>query len=196
MRKIPRQERSRALVQSLIEAATLTIADEGLEAATTIRIAERAGVSVGSLYQYFDKKEDIYAAVLESVTQQLELLIDEGMKDIEGLTTPQFVRKMLDKVWDWLEENDGLYLRVIRYWSHLDGMGFISQLENKMILAIALFLTHSPLEKPVRNLQSKIYLFTNMSIFTVIRYISHPPANIHREELLDGIAEISEQLLG
>ncbi|MGM4886328.1 TetR/AcrR family transcriptional regulator [Tardiphaga sp. 11_C7_N12_6] len=62
-RKIPRQARSLATVEVILDAAGLVLVDEGYEQATTNRIAERAGVSIGSLYQYFPNRESVVASV-------------------------------------------------------------------------------------------------------------------------------------
>lgn len=64
-RKRPRQERSRALVEAILDAAARLLVRDGYEGTTTNRIAEIAGVSVGSLYQYFPNKESIVRALLE-----------------------------------------------------------------------------------------------------------------------------------
>ena len=58
-RKQPRQTRSAGLVATILEAATLVLAEEGATRFTTARVAEKAGVSVGSLYQYFPNKAAI-----------------------------------------------------------------------------------------------------------------------------------------
>ncbi len=58
-RKAPRQERSEALVSSILKAAVRVLETEGATRFTTIRVAEKAGVSVGSLYQYFPNKAAI-----------------------------------------------------------------------------------------------------------------------------------------
>jgi AcrR family transcriptional regulator len=60
-RKTPRQERSRATVEALLEATTDILIREGYAKLTTNRIAERAGVNIASLYQYFPGKEAIVA---------------------------------------------------------------------------------------------------------------------------------------
>src|SRR5450755_1125203 len=58
-RKRPLQERSAQLVADILEAAVRVLAREGAPRFTTARVAEEAGVSVGSLYQYFPNKEAI-----------------------------------------------------------------------------------------------------------------------------------------
>src|SRR5262245_6804879 len=60
-RKAPRQERSRATVEALLEATTDILVREGYAKLTTNRIAERAGVNIASLYQYFPGKDAIVA---------------------------------------------------------------------------------------------------------------------------------------
>ncbi len=64
VRKIPRQKRSRRMVEAIMEAAARILEDER-QPFTTNHIAERAGVSIGSLYQYFPGVESIMAALIE-----------------------------------------------------------------------------------------------------------------------------------
>lgn len=62
-RKRPRQARAHATVEAILEATSQVLVDQGYARLTTTRVAERAGVSVGSLYQYFDDKADLVRAV-------------------------------------------------------------------------------------------------------------------------------------
>src|SRR5690242_12832490 len=59
LRKDPKQARSNLLVEAVLDAAVQVLAREGAQRFTTARVAERAGVSVGSLYQYFPNKAAI-----------------------------------------------------------------------------------------------------------------------------------------
>ena len=70
-RKEASQERSRATVDALVEATARILVREGFDKASTNRIAEVAGVSVGSLYQYFPCKEALVAAVIERHRQEI-----------------------------------------------------------------------------------------------------------------------------
>jgi AcrR family transcriptional regulator len=63
LRNAPRQARSRATLQRVLNAAEKVLADEGASALTTTRIAEVARVAVGSVYRLFDDKEAIVDAV-------------------------------------------------------------------------------------------------------------------------------------
>jgi AcrR family transcriptional regulator len=64
-RKMPRQARARATVDAILMAAAHLLRTEGRDRATTNWIAERAGVSIGSLFQYFPNKEAIWARLRE-----------------------------------------------------------------------------------------------------------------------------------
>lgn len=64
-RRTPRQPRSEATVEAILEATFQLLERGGVEALTTNHIAERAGVSVGTLYQYFEGKQAILAALAQ-----------------------------------------------------------------------------------------------------------------------------------
>jgi AcrR family transcriptional regulator len=63
-RKLPKQSRSGATFEAVLEAAAQIFERRGYAAGTTNRIAERAGVSIGSLYQYFPNKDAILVALV------------------------------------------------------------------------------------------------------------------------------------
>ena len=73
-RKLASQERSRFTVDALLEATARILVKEGYDRASTNRIAELAGVSIGSLYQYFPSKEALVAAVIDRHTEQVSRL--------------------------------------------------------------------------------------------------------------------------
>ena len=64
-RKKPIQSRSKVTVDALLEATTHILLKDGVEALTTNHVSERAGVSIGSLYQYFPNKASLIAALIE-----------------------------------------------------------------------------------------------------------------------------------
>ena len=64
-RKVPKQERSRALVDAIVEATARVLVARGYEAFNVAEVAEVAGVGIGSLYQYFPHKEALVVGLLE-----------------------------------------------------------------------------------------------------------------------------------
>jgi AcrR family transcriptional regulator len=115
-RRIPRQERSRATRDAIIEAAARIFAEVGLERATTARIAEVAGVSPGSMYQYFPNKESLITGIFEREVEEqngkfLELVQKLGTDDVPALiralvewaiddilSKPKLARVLIDEV--------------------------------------------------------------------------------------------------
>ena len=67
-----KQERSRQTIRTILNAAVQVLIDEGFERATTNRIANRAGYSVGTLYQYFKNKDDIYREIIDQEILKLK----------------------------------------------------------------------------------------------------------------------------
>ena len=90
-RKAPSQQRSRQMVDKILQAARQLLIDDGVEALTTSRIAKLAAISVGSLYQYFPNKlailSELYSRWLEEVRLGLQQMaapvqtIDDGEKE-------------------------------------------------------------------------------------------------------------------
>ncbi|NLS20799.1 TetR/AcrR family transcriptional regulator [Rhizobium sp. P40RR-XXII] len=70
-RKTPKQARSLATVEAIVEAAARILEERGHEAFSTNAVAEKAGVSVGSLYQYFPRKDALIGALILRETSRL-----------------------------------------------------------------------------------------------------------------------------
>jgi AcrR family transcriptional regulator len=94
-RKYASQDRSRATVDVLIEATARILRREGFDRASTNRIAEEAGVSVGSLYQYFPSKEALVAAVIDRHHQQLMQVVRGSLAEVAAQPIEQAVRKLV-----------------------------------------------------------------------------------------------------
>jgi AcrR family transcriptional regulator len=82
-RKQPKQARSAELVATILEAAVQVLAKQGAQRFTTARVAERAGVSVGSLYQYFPNKAAILFALQSDEWRQTTGLLRGILADAE-----------------------------------------------------------------------------------------------------------------
>ncbi|MBL0607647.1 TetR family transcriptional regulator [Aeromonas caviae] len=82
-RKQPQQARSTELVAAILEAATQVLAQEGATRFTTARVAEKAGVSVGSVYQYFPNKAAILFRLQTDEWMQTTRMLREILEDAE-----------------------------------------------------------------------------------------------------------------
>ena len=91
-RKQPVQGRSRVTVDAILEAAARLFVRDGYPNTTTNRIAELAGVSVGSLYEYFPNKASILLALLERQVEYMLNLMRERLAAVRGAPLDTVVR--------------------------------------------------------------------------------------------------------
>jgi AcrR family transcriptional regulator len=95
-RRTPVQDRSAATVQAIVEAAAQVFERHGYAAGTTNRIAERAGVSIGSLYQYFPNKDAILVALIERHIEEGEDVLAPLLTELDERPPP--VREALERI--------------------------------------------------------------------------------------------------
>lgn len=96
MRKEPRQARSRATVEAIVQAGARILSDEGWAGFTTNRIAEVAGVSIGSLYQYFPDKLSLVDAIRHRHLDDSMAVMREVRAD--GIPPAQFAEQLVRAV--------------------------------------------------------------------------------------------------
>jgi AcrR family transcriptional regulator len=94
-RRKPRQQRSRQTVDAVLEAVQLVAKRHGTQAITTNRIAETAGVSVGSLYQYFPDKRAIFTAVHDRHVEEVRRVIEQTTTDCASAPLEEFARELV-----------------------------------------------------------------------------------------------------
>ena len=78
-RKLPQQDRSKVTVEAILTATAHILTENGYDNASTNRIAERAGVSIGSLYQYFPNKEAIMTALRERHVNEMTEIVESAL---------------------------------------------------------------------------------------------------------------------
>jgi len=79
LRKLPTQARSRTRVADILKAAATLLGEVGYDGLSTNLVAERAQVPVGSIYQFFDGKDDIVAALVEQFQDRIQGLVSERL---------------------------------------------------------------------------------------------------------------------
>jgi AcrR family transcriptional regulator len=102
LRRRPRQRRSREIVRAIVEAGLRVLEERGPQAITTNHIAERAGVSIGSLYRYFPNKEAILAAIYEerAAREASDAASGDWVGELAGLPLEQIVRQIVGHQFD------------------------------------------------------------------------------------------------
>jgi AcrR family transcriptional regulator len=112
-RKTPSQARSAVTVDTIFEASIQVLLADGYERLTTTRVAERAGVSVGTLYQYFPNKQALLAGVLERHLTQVVTAIEQACEQQHGQPLATMVKALvhafIDAKMDRPEVSKALY---------------------------------------------------------------------------------------
>jgi AcrR family transcriptional regulator len=95
-RKAARQDRSQATVDAILEAAARLFAEGGLEQVNTNRIAELAGVSIGSLYQYFPGKEAILGELIDRHSERTIAALTAKLGELDGRPLAAVLRDVVE----------------------------------------------------------------------------------------------------
>lgn len=196
MRKRPRQQRSRQMVESLIDATATVLAERGLDNTTTNHIAETAGVSVGSLYQYFPDKEALVEALLERMVSDLQQAFNQQLKhyNLGDLDLPNLARIAIAIGLGTLRANP-LHLELMQNWHRLPVTGPMDKLEQYMMTVARLYFIEHFQTYPAENLQAKLYVLINSTLFTLARYLSQPPPVLKEQDIVNALVTMIDTTL-
>lgn len=93
--KAPTQERSRQTVATILEACARLLARESFYEVTTDKIAKEAGVSIGSLYQFFGNKESVVLALIKKINEEDKALMAQRLRHLQTADAGQRVKGII-----------------------------------------------------------------------------------------------------
>ncbi|MGO3890797.1 MAG: TetR/AcrR family transcriptional regulator [Paenalcaligenes sp.] len=94
-RRVPCQARSRAIVEAILEATARVLTERGYAGTNTNLVAERAGVSVGSVYQYFPNKDSLITALHERHAAEMQAAIETVLVTAKPLSLYEHLRAIV-----------------------------------------------------------------------------------------------------
>jgi len=103
-RRLPQQARATQRVADLLQAGAAAIAASGYDQMTMTGVAERAGCSIGALYQYFKNKEAIAHALRVQYGDEMALHWDALTRDAQGLSIERLVERMFDLMLTFMQD--------------------------------------------------------------------------------------------
>jgi AcrR family transcriptional regulator len=135
-RRRPRQRRSKETVAAIVEAAARVFAEVGVEQATTNEIAEVAGVSIGSLYQYFPNKRALLEALYDRESERLHevflrMVGERGVDDVPGL-----IHAFIAETLALFEANAALYRVLLDEVPRSVGLDLNYRIDDRAIAAL------------------------------------------------------------
>ena len=169
---------------------------ENLKVQINDHIAEEAGVSIGSLYQYFPDKE----ALIEGLLSRSSVAVRKKFKEAgEGMDFHQFPLKLVAEMaisyGIQYIKSDPLSREIVKNWYRLPIDKLLDPLENFfLVMAQPYFLKHYN-NYPVEDLESKLYVLINSTIFTTMRYLLDDNTLIKEKELVTQLSNMIVLLL-
>lgn len=189
-RKQPRQERSRHTVAAILDAAAQVFADRGYANTSTNIIADRAGVSIGSLYQYFPSKDALLVALAERHVERTFSVILEEVRDKRAAPVPDLLRALVGALVRAHQIEPRLH-RVLFEEAHVLDASFRRRLEELDTRAVQLardLIDERRAELAVENPEMASFL-----VVQVLEGVTHLIAVRHPDVL--GTPELREELV-
>jgi AcrR family transcriptional regulator len=161
LRRQPKQRRARQTVEAMLDAVAKIVKREGVKAVTTNRIAEVAGVSIGSVYQYFPDKRAIFVALHRRHIEQIDRMVQAKLIEHASSSLDKLIRAMVEAMVDAHVTDPELYEALFTEVPHrAEGTrDFAVRLHGAFRLAIS---ARAHELKAHRNLDKMVFVVTHM----------------------------------
>jgi AcrR family transcriptional regulator len=160
-RRQPKQQRARQTADSVLQAAIRVLKREGFDALTTNRIAEVAGVSIGSVYQYFPDKQAIFVALHRRHIDEIDRLIAAQLMNHAASSLDELIRALIGAMIEAHRADPELSELLMAEVPHRADRtrGFAARVHGAFRLAIASKMTA---QKTVHDLDRIVFVVTHM----------------------------------
>jgi AcrR family transcriptional regulator len=160
-RRKPKQRRARQTVDAVLDAVVRVLKREGVSAVTTNRIAEVAGVSIGSVYQYFPDKRAIFIALHQRHVEQIDRMVETKLMEHAASSLHDLMSAMIEAMIDAHATDPELYELLLKEVPHrADGtQDFTVRLHGAFRLAIS---SRARQLKKDRDLDKLVFVVTHM----------------------------------
>ena len=180
-RKSASQERSRATVQALLDATARVLTKEGYDRASTNRIAATAGVSVGSLYQYFPNKEALVAALVARHNREMLDLLREALKEVASLDLATAIAKLVRAAVDAHRVDPALHRVFDEQVPRMGQLAKIEALQGETFQLVRSYLEQRRDEISVRDLDSATSILVTTVEALTHQFVIHRPGAPERD---------------
>lgn len=183
MRKQPQQQRAKQIVEHILKATQICIAQYGLTQVTTPKISEKSGVSVGSIYQYFENKDQIVLELLRRKSESLGLAFKSITMNQDGIGLKELIPMSIQFGFDVMREDNGFLIEVLKHWHGFNNSQAAKILEKHFLeVGLYVFNRFYP-EWSFETLKHKAFVIINSTLFTMMRYVTNNEFLISEQEL-------------
>lgn len=189
-RRQPRQRRARATADSIRQAALALIAKEGFENLTAARIASRAGVGVGSFYDYFANKDAVLLDLFESASSALARSMRESLGQVLDLPVAEGVEQSITQLLSQYELHRLVLIDLPEEMPELRLHNHPLSFEKLGHGSVLIYLEHrGKLLKP-DELEAKAFFVEQILVGCVRQYLVMAPRNLPRETFIGNLVQI------
>jgi AcrR family transcriptional regulator len=193
--KLPRQQRSIEMVHNILDAGMLIIRHEGLAAMTTNRVAERAGISIGSLYQYFPHRDNILAGIVERSMLDFAATLKLFQQSQLAFPFRVVIANMIGLGLGYYRPYREEMRRIVRELPLLAEGGPLQQLELLMMDVVRDYLLSNHHRYRLRNGRAGLYVTVNAMLIMVLKWISDQNTTIDEDDFLNAMVTLGESCL-
>jgi AcrR family transcriptional regulator len=143
-RKTPIQARSAITVEAISEATIQVLLSHGTDRLTTTRVAERAGVSVGTLYQYYPNKQSLLFAVLEDHLDKVSVAVETACERARGKALAEMVKDVVEAFVDAKMERTDISTALYRSAAEVGGPALAKRTGQRSQKALEAMLGTAP----------------------------------------------------
>lgn len=189
-RHAPVQDRSRAMVDRLLAAATRVLAERGYAGLSTNRVAAVAGVSVGSLYRYFGDKDDLVRELRVRSTADILADLTTVLSAAAPLATRDAIREVIATLVAALQRHRALTAALVNEVPLGAQSNVLPEVEQQLAQFTRMFVAiHAPHLEPAEA-EARIYLALGVTLSSCLRIALDPPVGIPEQRLVDLTADL------
>lgn len=189
-RKRPRQRRALDTVARIQHAMLELVVEEGYAAASTNRIAQRAGVNIGSVYQYYPNRLAIAHAIYEDASSRLARLMHDRI--LSNLSAPlrESVKALVDSIVDFVGRERAALLELVDQVPELRSNAGTLSLETLAYNVSRVYVEQHLGSLSERDVAHKLFFVQHLSMGLIRRYVQDHPPTLSRAEFVDGVADL------
>lgn len=190
-RKMPLQDRSKITVRRILDAAASVLEERGYPGASTNQIAAAAGISPGSLYQYFPNKDAILSTLVGEYTQQLLEGVLARLREVTMYSPAVSVSTAINAQIDSMLERPEILRVACQQSPHSHSVDVLAPLETAMANTIRAYAIALPSPPPDVDVEAATWLIVQL-LGTTVRYVVDQPP-ISKDSLVN---ELTRMVLG
>jgi AcrR family transcriptional regulator len=194
-RKPPQQSRSRVTVESILDGAIRVLEQEGSTSLTTTRIAQVAGVSVGTLYQYFPNRKSILDALQEREFQRTLTAMQEVMLDSPAGSTDELARGVIRGLFKAYEAAPELHRVLVIEGLTGEAPEQVKAFDLRMVSMVRSVLAGARLNCRRRNLDAAAFVAYQSVRASMLAHLLEAPSGLDAPALTEELADLLHRYL-